>query len=75
LVLQNHRIDTVSALHAAEGLDTVFARAFQVVVPLIHEQARATSAGFRVELYARVKGPHSLATSDFCHRFVTHGFS
>ena len=47
LVLQDHGIDTVPALHAAEGFDVVFAGVIQVVVPLGHEQARATSAGSR----------------------------
>jgi hypothetical protein len=37
LVLQDDRIDAVSALHAAEGLDVVFAAGKRVVVPLVHE--------------------------------------
>ena len=40
LVLQDHGIDAVPALHTAEGLDIVFAGVIQVVVPLVHEQAR-----------------------------------
>jgi hypothetical protein len=50
LVLQDHGIDTVSALYAAEGLDLVFTGILQVVVPLGHEQASTTSAASRREL-------------------------
>jgi hypothetical protein len=52
LVLQDYGIDTVSALHAAEGLDLVFTGILQVVVPLGHEQASTTSAASRRELPA-----------------------
>lgn len=72
LVLQDHGIDTVPALHAAEGLDAVFAGVIQVVVPLVHEQTPATSAGSCVELFARGKGPRGMSTSAFCHSFVSH---
>jgi hypothetical protein len=75
LVLQDHGIDTVSALHTAEGFDAVFARVIQVVVPLIYEQAAATSAGSRAELLARRKGQHGMSISAFCHSSVSHCFS
>lgn len=65
LVPQDHGIDTVSALHAAEGLDVVFAGVIQVVIPLVHEQAGATSAGSRAELLARGKGPNSSVSHCF----------
>ena len=65
LVLQDHGIDTVSALHAAEGLDAVFAGVIQVVVPLVYEQPPATSAGSRAELLARGMGPLGMFTSAF----------
>ena len=65
LVLQDHGIDTVPALHTAEGLDAVFAGVIQVVVLLVREQARATSAGFCVELFARGKGPNSFVSYCF----------
>jgi hypothetical protein len=65
LVLQDHGIDTVSALHAAEGLDAVFAGVIQLVVPFVHEQAPATSAGSSAELLARGKGPNSSVSHCF----------
>lgn len=37
LVLQDHGIDTVPALHAAEGFGIVYTAILQVVVPLGHE--------------------------------------
>ena len=51
-VLQDYGIDTVSALHTAEGLDVVFTGVMEVVVPLRYEQARTTSAGSRRQLLA-----------------------
>jgi hypothetical protein len=75
LVLQDDGIDTVSALHATEGLGVVFAGVIQVVVPLVHKQARATSTGSRVELLARGKEPKGLSIPAFCHSSVSDGFS
>jgi hypothetical protein len=75
LVPQDHGIDTVPALHATEGLDAVFAGVIQVVVPLVHEQAFATSAGSCAELFARGMGPNGISTSAFCHRSLSHCFS
>src|SRR5262245_50305758 len=68
LILQDDRIDTVSALHAAEGLDVVSTGVTRIVVPLVYEQASATSARFRVELIARGKRSNDLFTFAFCHR-------
>lgn len=68
LVLQDHRIDTVSALHAAEGFKMVGAGVMQVVVPLGHEQARTTSTGSRRELFARWKQPNGISTFILVHR-------
>ena len=71
LVLQDHGIDTVSALHAAEGFKVVGAGVMQVVVPLGHEKARATSTGSRRELFAGWKGPNGFSTSVLFHRSAT----
>ena len=71
LVLQDHRIDTVSALHTPEGFKVVGAGVMQVVVPLGHEQARAARAGSRRELFARWKRPNGLSTCVLVHRFTT----
>ena len=73
-VLQDYGIDTVSALHTAEGLDVVFTGVMQVVVPLGHEQARATSTGSRRELFARWKRPNGISTSVLFHRSTTLRF-
>jgi hypothetical protein len=74
LVLQNDGIDTVPALHTTEGLDMVFTGVMQVVIPLAHEQARATSAGSRQKLLARRMGPKGLPTSDLFHRSAAFRF-
>lgn len=60
LVLQDHRIDTVTALHATKGLDAVFTGATQAVVPLAHEQACATSARSCRKLLACRKGSNDM---------------
>lgn len=65
LVLQDHGIDTVPALHAAEGFGIVFAGILQVVVPLGHEQASTTSAASRRELPACGKRLYDQPTSAF----------
>lgn len=75
LVPQDHGIDTVPALHAAEGLDAVFARVIQVIVPFVYEQAPATSAGSRAELLTCGKGPNGISTPAFCHSSISHCFS
>jgi hypothetical protein len=71
LVLQDHWIDTVSALHAAEGFKVVGAGIMQVVVPLGHEQARTTSTGSRRELFARWKRSNGISTSILFRRSTT----
>jgi hypothetical protein len=71
LVLQDHWIDTVSALHAAKSVKVVGAGIMHVVVPLGHEQARATSTGSRRELFARWKRPNGIFTSVLVHRSTT----
>jgi hypothetical protein len=71
LVLQDHRIDTVSALDAAEGFKVIGAGVMQVVVPFGYEQARAARAGFRPELFARWKGSNGISTSILFHRSAT----
>jgi len=75
LVLQDQRINTVSALHAAENLDIVFAGVTQVKTPVVHEQAGATSAGSRRELFTRREEPNSLIIPAFCHSAASHSFS
>src|SRR5262249_43652287 len=60
-------IDTMPALHTTKGLEVVFARATRVVVPLGHEQARATGAGSRVELLTHGKQSNCKSSLDVCH--------
>jgi hypothetical protein len=74
LVLQDDGIDTVPALHATEGLDVMVTGVMQIVVPLVHKQARATSAGSRQKLLARRMGPKGLPTSDLFHRPASFRF-
>ena len=75
LVLQDQRINTVPALHAAENLDVVFAGVTQVITPVVHEQAGATSAGSRRELFDRREEPNGLIVPAFCHSAASHGGS
>jgi len=74
LVLQDHGIDTVSALHATETLNVVSTRVTRIIVPLVYEQAPATSARSRVELIARGKRSNELTTSAFRHRASPNWF-
>lgn len=71
LILQDHGVDTVTALHATKGLDAVFTGAAQAVVPLAHEQARATSAGFGRELLVHGKGSNHAPGIRLLHSFAT----
>ena len=56
-------VNTVPTLHVAERLEVVFTGIMQVVAPLAHEQARATSAGSRRELLTREQGLISLGVT------------
>jgi hypothetical protein len=67
LVLHDHGIDSVTALHAAEDLGVVVVGIVQVIAPVVYEQARATSAGSRVELFVRRKKPNGMSISTLCH--------
>jgi len=64
LVLQDDGIDAMPALHTTESFDVVFTG----VVPLVHEQATATSAGLRRELLACGKGLNGIAFSVLFYR-------
>ena len=72
LVLHDDGIDTVPALHTAQDLGVVFTRVIHIVIPLVHEQARATSAGSRVELVARGNEPNGISSLDACHNSDLH---
>lgn len=61
----------MSTLHPAEGLDAVGADIIQVGVPLGHEEAVATSTGFRAKLLMHGKGPNDLSTSVLFHCSIT----
>ena len=71
MVPQDHRIDTVPALHATEDLGVVFAGVNQVVAPVMYEQACATSAGSRAELLAGREEPNTMSIPVLGHRFDT----
>jgi hypothetical protein len=75
LVLHDHGIDTVPALHAAEGFDAVFAGVRQVIAPFVHEQAVATSARSRRELLARHEEPNGMSIPAFCRSSESYRFS
>ena len=64
LVLENHRINAVPALHTAEDRRNVFAGVIQVIAPVVHEQAVAPNAGSGRELLALHEEPHSLCIPD-----------
>lgn len=74
LVLQDDGINAVSTLHAAKGLDVRFAAGKRVVVPLVHEQTRATSAGSRVQLPACGKGANGIFISVLYHHSAARWF-
>jgi len=69
-VLQNDRINTAPALHAAETLDIVVARILQVVRPLTHEQALTPDAGSRRKLLADWKRPNGKFSVGLLHHSV-----
>ena len=71
LVLQDQRINTVPALHTAQDRWNVFARVFQVITPVVHEQAVATSTRSRRELLARREEPNGLFSPALCHSAVS----
>ena len=75
LVLQNHRIHTVAALHTPQDDGEIIAGVVEFVAPLVHQQAAASGAGSRVELIARGKELNSPATPDLCRSFLSQCFS
>jgi len=74
-VPQDHGINAVTALHTTEDIGVVFVGVRQVIAPVMHEQARATSASSRGELFARGREVNGMSTPPLCHRSVSHCFS
>lgn len=70
--MQDDRVNTLPTLHAAKDLDVVFIGVIQVVIPLGHEQTRATSAGFSRELLDRMRRQSGICSSAYFHHSVTY---
>ncbi|MEO8340754.1 MAG: hypothetical protein ABI604_13730 [Nitrospirota bacterium] len=71
LVVQDYRVNTLSTLHAAKGLDVGFIDVMQLMIPLGHEQARTTSTRLSRELVARGKRPNGISTPVLFYRYAT----
>lgn len=67
LVLQDQRINTVPTLHTPQNCRNTFAGVIQVLAPVVHEQAFATSTGSRRELLALREEPNGLSSPAFRH--------